>query len=101
MKCGEWADKSISDLYQNPEYIEAVEKYADSGNYNDLLMRANLPSSLTYATTLQNLKIQAYSAFINGSRSLDTWDAFVEEYMNAGGTVLQQEAQEYYEDIIK
>ncbi len=101
LKCGEWADKSISDLYQNPEYIEAVEKYADSGNYNDLLMRANLPSSLTYATTLQNLKIQAYSAFINGSRSLDTWDAFVEEYMNAGGTVLQQEAQEYYEDIIK
>ena len=101
LKCGEWADKSISDLYQNPEYTAEAEKYATWGNYKDLLMRANLPSTLTYAPTLQNLKIQAYSEFINGTRSLDEWDAFVEEYMNAGGTILQQEAQEYYETVIK
>lgn len=60
-----------------------------------------MPSTLTYATTLQTLKTTAYSEFISGKRSLDDWDSFVEEYMNAGGAVLQKEAQEYYDTVIK
>lgn len=101
LKCGSWADKSISDLYCNPEFLKQQKETAGSENYHDLLMRANLPSTMIYATTLQNLKIQAYSEFINGTRKLDDWDKFVEEYMNAGGEALQKEAQEYYENIIK
>ena len=101
LKCGSWADKSVSDLYRNPEFLKQQEDIASSNNYKDLLMRANLPSTMIYAPTLQNLKIQAYSEFINGTRNLDDWDNFVEEYMNAGGAVLQQEAQKYYETVIK
>ncbi|MBQ3038287.1 MAG: extracellular solute-binding protein [Clostridia bacterium] len=101
LKCGEWADKSIADLYQNPEYVKEQEKYASWNSYNDLLMRANMPSTLQYAQALQQMKINNYSSFINGTRSLDEWDKFVEEYMNAGGAVLQQEAQEYYDRVIK
>lgn len=101
LKCGTWADKSIADLYQNPKYIQEQEKYAKWDNYHDELMRASLPSMLTYATTLQTLKTNAYSEFISGKRSLDKWEDFVKEYMNAGGSVLQKEAQEYYDSIIK
>lgn len=101
LKCGGWADKSITDLYQNPKYTEEQEKTAKWNSYNDLLMRANMPSSITYATTLQTLKTTAYSEFISGKRNLDDWDKFVEEYMNAGGAVLQKEAQEYYDRVIK
>lgn len=100
LKCGGWADKRITDLYENPEFIKEQERVADWDNYRDLLMRANTASTLTYAATLQTLKTSAYSEFINGKRSLDNWDAFVEEYMNAGGAVLQQEAQKYYDEVI-
>ena len=101
LKCGAFADKSITDLYENSEFVEEQNKLAKWENYHDLLMRANLPSSLTYASTVQNLKTTAYSEFISGKRSLDDWDKFVAEYMAAGGEVLQKEAQEYYERVIK
>ena len=101
LKCGEWADKSIADLYKNKEFVSEQKRIADSGNYKDLLMRANTKSTLQYASTLQQLKITAYSEFINGTRNLDDWDKFVEEYMNAGGAILQEEAQAYYDEYIK
>lgn len=100
-RCNDWADGSITKQYANPEYIEDQERLAHWDTQKDLLMRANLPSTLTYAQTLQQLKINSYSAFINGTKSLDDWDAFVEEYMTSGGKQLQQEAQEYYERVIK
>ena len=101
LKCGEWADKSIADLYKNKEFVSEQKRIADSGNYKDLLMRANTKSTLQYASTLQQLKITAYSEFINGTRNLEDWDKFVEEYMNAGGATLQEEAQAYYDEYIK
>lgn len=101
-KCNDWADKSITELYQNPDYIKEQEKLANWNSYNDLLMRANTKSTLTYAKTLQTLKIQAYSEFINGKRDIEKdWDAFVKEYMSSGGEILQQEAQEFYDTVIK
>lgn len=101
-KCNDWADLSIANLYQNSEYIAEQEKLASWNSYNDLLMRANTKSTLTYAKTLQTLKIQAYSEFINGTRNLEgDWDSFVNEYMASGGEILQQEAQEFYDTVIK
>ena len=87
--------------YQNEKFTEEQEKYANFGKYKDLLMRVNLPSTLTLAPTLQNLKTTAYSEFINGKRSLSDWDKFVDEYMSAGGKTLREEAQNYYESVIK
>lgn len=99
--CGDFAYSKITDQYQNQEYREKDEELANWGGYNDAIMRANTASTLSLAPTLQQMKIVAYSEFINGTRSLNDWDKFVEEYMNAGGAVLQQEAQEYYDTVIK
>lgn len=101
LKCGNWADSSIANQYENQEYIQELKRIADSGNYRDLLMRANTESTLKYASTVQQLKVTAYSEFINGTRNIADWDKFVEEYMNAGGAILQKEAQEYYDKFIK
>ncbi len=101
LKCGAWADSSISMQYQNEKFTEEQKKYANFGKYKDLLMRVNLPSTLTLAPTLQTLKTTAYSEFINGKRSLSDWDKFVDEYMSSGGKTLRDEAQNYYESVIK
>ena len=98
--CGDWADINVMNAYLSPDYVKEQTEFANWGTQQDLLMRASLPSSLTYAATLQSLKTAAYSEFINGTRSLDDWDKFVEDYMNAGGAVLQKEAQEYYDTVI-
>lgn len=98
----DWAGKEIAQQYLEPGYVEEVEKLAKWESRRDLLMRANTKSTLTYAKSLQTLKIQAYSEFINGTRDIEKdWDAFVNEYMSNGGEILQQEAQEFYDSVIK
>lgn len=96
-----WADSSISDKYTDPNLIKEQEEYTETDKYKDELMRPYLPSSSRYQSELDKLKTSAYSEFITGKRSLEDWDAFVEEYMRKGGQQLLTEAQEFYETNVK
>ena len=103
-KCGQsgsnWADYEISKQYLNENYVKQLDEMANSGNYNDALMRASTASTELYATTLQTYKTNTYAEFITGKKSLDEWDAFVKEYMRQGGETLQKEAQEFYDKYV-
>ena len=63
---GHWADASVMNLYKDPEYVAEVKQYNDVGDYQDLLMRATTASSLQYSQAVQQVKINAYAAFIIG-----------------------------------
>ena len=45
---------------------------------------------------LQTLRDEAYIAFIRGEKPLDEWDAYVADYMAAGGQTLHDEANELF-----
>lgn len=102
LKCGDWATSEIANQYTNKEYVQELEKYAKLESHRDLLMRIQTASAGKYAQSLQTLKIQAYSEFINGTRDIDKdWDSFVNEYNSNGGDILRGEAQEFYDTVIK
>ena len=96
-----WADQSIVDKYTNQEFAAEQEKYADKEHYKDQLMRPYLPSAARYQADLDKMKTTWYSNFITGAKDLSEWDSFVSEYQAAGGSQLEQEAQEFYEQNIK
>jgi hypothetical protein len=77
------------------------EEMAHWRNFTDDLMRPQLPSSIRFQADLDKLKTTAYSEFIIGTRSFENWDAFVRDYMDKGGAILEKEAQEYYDKYIK
>jgi putative aldouronate transport system substrate-binding protein len=64
------------------------------GIYNALAVAT--PSLTKSAPELIKLKNKAYIAFITGEKALDEFDAFVQEFMKAGGTQVLQEANDWY-----
>lgn len=56
-----------------------------------------VPSAQRYLAELRNWQLTVYAEFIRGNRSLDTFDAFVEEWMKRGGRVMTEEANELLE----
>ncbi|MCK9479236.1 MAG: extracellular solute-binding protein [Firmicutes bacterium] len=97
----DWAAIDVANKYANADFKKENEELAYWGSYQDDLMRPQLPSSIRFQGDLDKLKTTAYSEFITGVRSIDSWDAFVNEYMDKGGAILEQEAQEYYVNYIK
>ncbi len=64
------------------------------GIYNALAVAT--PSLTKNAQELIKLKNKAYIAFITGERPLDEFDAFVQEFLKAGGSQVLQEADDWY-----
>lgn len=67
----------------------------------DLFDPFALESWAEYGETLSRLTTEAYTQFITGERSLDEFDAYVEEWRQAGGNEVLKEAQEIYDTRIK
>lgn len=53
------------------------------------------------AEILDKVYNDAYIDFITGARSLDEFDAFVEEWLAAGGQEVLDEAQQVYDENLK
>lgn len=64
---------------------------------NELI--ASLPARTDYETELERIRVDAYTDFINGNRSLDEFDDFVQEWLDNGGAELVEQAQEWYAGI--
>jgi putative aldouronate transport system substrate-binding protein len=80
------ASVSFLDANQRPEWsmINALGK-------TDVI-----PSAGRYVADLRAYQLQTYIEFIVGSRSLDTFDEFVQEWKDRGGDVVLKEANEVY-----
>ena len=99
------ADRAYSELaynlaFYNSPAIANRYKYFVLPQYDSYILNAvstTLPSAQgTLMTDLQTLRDEAYIAFIRGEKSLDEWDAYVDEYMKAGGQTLYDEANEWF-----
>ena len=75
-----WYEEFMKDFNQG--YISAIY--------------GTLPSNAMYATECNKILNEGYIAIITGEQPLDYFDTMVEQWYNAGGTVLTEEANELY-----
>ncbi|MCR4620860.1 MAG: extracellular solute-binding protein [Clostridiales bacterium] len=98
------ADRAFSDLaynlafYGNPATAN-LYNYFKLDQYDSYIQNAvsiTLPSEGKVLADLETIRDEAYTNFIRGDRPLDEWDAYVDEYMKAGGETLYKEANEWF-----
>jgi ABC-type sugar transport system, periplasmic component len=63
------------------------------------LIQVGLPVATKYKSDLMKLRDDAYLKIITGDKNLDYFDQYVKDYLSAGGTAAQKDAQEYYDDM--
>lgn len=79
-------------------FYEFGNKYARFSNqYKNLLLGMSMPSSDIYWDDLEKMRIQAYNDIIQGIKPVDSFDTFVEEWLEAGGRIITEEANEWYQ----
>lgn len=83
-----------------PQYMEIRQSASEigTGEY-DVLAAVSLHSWAANADALNRFSTQNYVDFITGAKSLDEFDAFVEEWYQMGGTEVLTEAQEVYDNL--
>jgi putative aldouronate transport system substrate-binding protein len=97
------ADRAFSKLgydlaFYNDKTIANRLNWFKKDQYNSYIQDAvteTLASNDLFAE-VNTIRDEAYVAFIRGERSLDEWDAFVNEWMAAGGETLTNEANAWY-----
>lgn len=77
-----------------PQYLQLRLDSEEKGTgLYDTLVPFNRPVFSEKSETLERIVDDAYIDFITGARSLDEFDAFVEEWKTAGGTAVLEEGQ--------
>ena len=97
------ADRAFSKLgydlaFYNDKSIANRLNWFKKDQYNSYIqdvVTETLPSNDLFGE-LNTIRDEAFTAFIRGERSLDTWDDFVQEWLNAGGQTLTDEANAWY-----
>lgn len=77
----------------------AEENYNFPGYQNELMI--SLPSESKFRPDLEKLRDQYYTEIISGSKPVDAFDEFVEQWNKLGGEQLKQEADEWYKNLEK
>ena len=98
------ADRAFSELaynlvFYNDASIANRLNYFKLDQYNSYIQDAvsvTLPSASSVQSELNTLRDETYTAMIRGEKSIDEWDAYVEQYMALGGQTLYDEANEWY-----
>ncbi|MBD0383530.1 extracellular solute-binding protein [Paenibacillus sedimenti] len=70
-----------------------------NGLYN--MMEVSTPSLIKNSSELIKMKNKAYISIITGDRSVDDFDTFVKEFMEAGGEQVLKEANDWYHNHMK
>ena len=97
------ADRAFSKLgydlaFYNDKSIANRLNWFKKDQYNSYIqdvVTETLPSNDLFGE-LNTIRDEAFTAFIRGERSLDTWDDFVQEWLTAGGQTLTGEANAWY-----
>ncbi len=81
-----------------PEYID-LRREAESRNIGaiDLLDQVVLEKYNEHKVNLNDIATTAFIEFVTGKRDLSEFDAFAEEWLEAGGAEVLEEAQEVYD----
>ncbi|MCZ8518229.1 MULTISPECIES: type 2 periplasmic-binding domain-containing protein [Paenibacillus] len=98
-----WGAQPVPDLYR--KFVNK-QQLANYQMYNfpvfDLFGKPDvLPSAGKYWADLQKLKVETYARIIMGEKPLSSFEDFVKKWNEAGGEVLEQEANDLYKQIKK
>lgn len=98
------ADRAFSELaynlvfYNDPSIANRLN-YFKKDQYNSYIQNAvstTLPSDASYISELNTLRDETWISMIKGEKSVDEWDAYVEEWLSLGGQQLITEANDWY-----
>lgn len=113
---GEWADEeyrkknlfafnlftpSFSDegKVDTPRDVWAIPRGFEQGYEPVNKLYVSLPSENKYSAELDKIEEEAYCDIITGEKPIDYFDEFVAKWRSSGGEVLEQEAQEWYDEV--
>lgn len=84
----------------NPKLKEINSKlYKFEGAGYENALKTALPSEGQYMNSLIQLQKETFAAIINGEKTIDQFDAFVEAWKQSGGDKLTEEANQWYESL--
>lgn len=84
-----YGDKTIKnrlDFFENPQ----------CDMYRKNIVTGLLPSASEYNSELDTLRNETFVAIITGTQPLDSYDEYVQEWMDRGGDILTEEANAWY-----
>ena len=92
-----WCPIWIDDIYN--DYLDplAIEYAHQNEGYFDPLLGISTESSPLYSENLNNYVKQFYLEVITGKTSMDEFDNFVAKWLQDGGEILTQEANDLYD----
>lgn len=98
---GCFRDPSIQNsiFYTKEQQEKKAEMESIAAGPFDPLSPFVFDAATEHGETLSRLTTEAFTQFITGERSLDTFDAYVEEWLAAGGQDLIDEATAKYNEI--
>lgn len=100
---GGWAFR----FFDNPQFANQVDpvlrNWALEHNYGRRIAKhellVGLPSEGRYLAELNKIRDEAFVAIVTGDRPVSYFDTFVEEWYDAGGDTLTEEATAWYRDF--
>lgn len=99
------ADRAFSQLaydlafYNDPTIANRLNWFKKD-QYNSYIqdtVTETLPSAGDLSGELNTIRDETWVAMIRGEKSLDDWDAYVQSWLDAGGQILTDEANAWYE----
>ncbi|RAV06385.1 extracellular solute-binding protein [Paenibacillus sp. YN15] len=96
-----WGAQTSPELYEKytkKETLELFKKY--NAPVVDLFGKSDvLPSAGKYFADLQKLKMETYARIVMGEQPLSYFDEFVKKWNEIGGSILEKEANEFYQSM--
>ena len=90
----------LAPFMTEPQYMELRTETASIGTGKiDPLAAVQMESWTELSDKLNQYATKSLIEFITGERSLDEFDAYVQEWMDMGGSRVLQEAQEVYDNL--
>ncbi len=74
------------DFFENPQ----------CDMYRKNIVTGLLPSASEYNSELDTLRNETFVAIITGTQPLESYENYVQEWMDRGGDILTEEANEWY-----
>lgn len=86
------------DFYANPTIINRLNFFENPqcDSYRQNKVTTTLPSQTDYAAELGTLRAETFVNIITGVAPVDSYDDYVEEWMDMGGDILTEEANDWY-----
>lgn len=92
-----WSRSSIEALFENIKFAEKSEEEGHS--YFDMQWCAATPTQLEKGAYLLKLEMTTFADIIMGSKPVDAFDDFVDEWFKNGGTEITEEVNSWWDSV--